>query len=121
MNSYRAMILGAVIVVVFAFRLVTQPSLAVDTYLSTNEAVELGMKVELVTPKPNVVYATLHCKELPQDAQIVIQNETGAWIGNTSMAIKDNVFSAWIGEEYVGKSYFLVRTKAGDTYHIPLR
>ena len=51
----------------------------------------------------------------------MIQNEKGEWIANTSMAIKDKAWSAWLAEEYVGKSYFLVTTKAGDTYHVPLR
>ena len=80
-----------------------------------------GMTVKLTTPKPKVVYATLRCTEVPQEAQIVIQNEKGEWIANTSMAIKDKAWSAWLAEEYVGKSYFLVTTKAGDTYHVPLR
>ncbi len=79
------------------------------------------MKVELVTPKPKVVFATLRCTEVPQEAQIVIQNEKGEWIANTSMAIKDKACSVWIGEQYVGKSYFLVSTKVGDTYHVPLQ
>lgn len=121
MNKYRATFVGVVIVAAFAFSYVMQSALADDKYLTLAEAVELGMKVELVTPKPKVVYATLRCSETPQDAQIVIRNEKGDWIANTSMAIKDNACSAWIGEEYVGKSYFLVSSKAGDTYHVPLR
>ena len=95
--------------------------MAEDKYLTPEEAGKLGMKVELVTPKPRVVYATLRCTEVPQGAQIVIQNEKGEWIANSSMAIKDKACSAWLADEYVGKSYFLVTTKEGDTYHVPLR
>ena len=111
MNMYRATILGAVFLVMCALRFLLQPASAEDKYLTLEEAGKLGMKVELVTPKPRVYYATLHLTEVPQDVQIVIRDEKMNWIASANMAIRDNACSAWLAEEYVGKSYFLVTTK----------
>ena len=121
MNRYSATSLGAMALAACAGMFLVPPVSAEDKYLTPEEAGKLGMTVKLTTPKPKVVYATLRCTEVPQEAQMVIQNEKGAWIANTGMAIKDKACSAWLAEEYVGKSYFLVTTKSGDTYHVPLR
>jgi len=102
--------------------LLAQPALAEDKYLTLEEAGKLGMKVKLTTPKPKVVFATLSFTEVPQEAQLVIRDDKENWIANTSMALSDKGCSAWLAEEYVAKSYFLVTPKPGGiTYHVPLR
>ena len=115
-------LIGAVILAVCALRFATQSVSADDKYLTREEADKLGMKVELVTPKPKVVYATLRFEELPKDAQLVIRDEKDKWIANTSMAITEKACAAFLAEEYVGRSYFLVTDKpGGHTFHVPLR
>ncbi|MFO0872231.1 MAG: hypothetical protein U0935_25165 [Pirellulales bacterium] len=122
MNKYIATLLGLVIAALCAWMLPLLSASAESKTLTLDEAGKLGMKVELVTPKPRVIYATLRFAEVPQEAQLVLQNGKGEWVANTSMAFTDNACSAWLAEEYVGKSYFLVTPKLSDTtYHIPLR
>ena len=122
MKIYSVTLIGVVILAVFAFRFVTQTVSADDKYLTSEEAGKLGMKVTLVTPKPKVIYATLRFSESPQDAQLVIQDEKKKWIANASVAISDKACTAWLAEEYVGQSYFLVTSKQdGLVYHVPLR
>ena len=122
MNRYATISLGAVTVAACVWVLLAQPATAEDkSSLTLEEAGKLGITVKLVSPKPKVVYATLRSTEEPQDAQLVIQDDKGSWITNTSMAIKDKACTAWLGEQYVGKSYFLVTLKPGGTaYHVPL-
>ena len=85
--------------------------------LSRAEATKLGMKVELVEPKPKVFYAILKFVDEPKDALLVIQNKKGEWIANTSMAIHDHSVSAYLAEEYVDRSYFYIAPKSGKTLY----
>ena len=85
--------------------------------LTLAEATKLGMKVELVEPKPKVVYATLKFVDEPKDALLVIQNNKGDGIANTSMAIHDNSVSAYLAEEYVARSYFYITPNSGKTFY----
>lgn len=123
MNKYSLAFLGAIIVAACAWTFLAQPAAAEDkSYLTLEEAGKLGITVKLITPKPKVVYATLRFTELPHEAQLVICDKNEKWIGNASMAVNNKACTAWLGEEYVAKSYFLVMLKPGGTgYHIPLR
>jgi hypothetical protein len=122
MNRYPARLLGSVILASLACMFLAQPAKAENEYLTLEEAGKLGMTVKLKTPKPRVIYAPLRFTEEPQDAQMVIRGEKEKWIANTSMAIKDKTCSAYLAEEYVGKSYILVTLKPGGlAYHVPLR
>ncbi len=122
MKRYAAAFLGAVTVSAFVWMLPAQPASEKDDYLTLEEAARLGMKVKLITPKPRVILASLEFTEVPQEAQLVIQDDKVRWIANTSMAINDKSCSAWLAEGYLAKSYFLVVGKPGGlTYHVPLR
>ncbi len=119
---YRAALLGAVIVATIVLRFITQPVLADDKILTKEEAEKLGLIVELVTPKPSVVYAKLRFPEEPQGAQLVLRDDKDKWVANTSMKVSDKSCTAWLAEEYVSRSYFIVTTNAdGHSYHVPLR
>ena len=122
MNRYTAMFFSSPFVAAFAWMLLTQSAAAEDKSLTLEEAGKLGIKVELSTPKPKVVYAILRFTEVPQEAELVIRNEDQKWIANAKVAISDKSCSAWLAEEYVARSYYRITPKTGGhTYHVPLR
>ena len=102
--------------------LLAQATYAQNLDLTPPEAAKRGIRVELVTPKPKIVQATLHFTNLPPDVSLVIRDAKDGFIAVASLAMSAKSCSATLSEDYVGRSYFLISTKPGEpSLQIPLR
>jgi hypothetical protein len=102
--------------------LLPQATHAQNLELSAAELAKRGLRVELVEPKPKIIYATLHFTTPPSEVSLVIRTAKDDFISVASLALTTKSCAATLSDEYVGRSYLLVTIKPGEpALQIPLR